>query len=176
MKKLLNISLLAAATMAISPVMAAAPAWDLVEVEYVKIDVDNLNGFDPDGVAINGTKLIDDNFFVTGAYMTTSDDYQGVDVDYDNMEIGLGYRHSISDKTDWFSVISYVDVELEGEGRFGGRASVDDSSMGLSTGLRSMLTEQFELLGDVSYVDINDESETTFTLKGFRKLTVKCTV
>lgn len=162
-------TLLAAATLLSSQVFAASPKWDLVELDYVKIDIDDSN-IEPDGFAVKWSSLVTDNIFVTGSYSATRDKINNVDLDYDNWNLGVGYKYSLGKSTDWFGTLSYVDVEAAANSRFAA-TSIDDNGFEITTGLRSMLTEKFELAGEISYVDIGDADETTITAKAYYYVT-----
>jgi len=169
MKKFIQLSLLAAAALSSAQAFAASPKWDLVELDYVKADIDDTD-IEPDGFSIMATKLVTDNVFITGSFSALSDDVFGVDVDLDTLNLGVGYKHSLTESTDWYGTLSYVDVKAEGT-LGSNSASVDESGFGIATGVRSMMTEQFELAGEISYVDIDDADETTFAVKGYYYVT-----
>jgi len=165
MNKLVKLSVLAAATLTASHAFAAAPKWDLVEVSYVNsnFDSDFANGdFEPDGFAFAGSKLLNDNFYLTGSYTSLSDEINRIDFDLDFLNLGFGYRTDLTANTDWYATVSYVRADAETSN--GG--SEDDNVVGLSTGVRSMLSDNFELLGEVSHID-TDGSETTFRVGAY---------
>ena len=164
MKKFLQVSLLSAAALASSHAFANSPSWDYVELQYVQFDVDDID-VEPSGFGINGSVLVSENVFLTGSTAFTSDDFQGVDFDYDTLELGIGYRYAISDRTDWYASLSYANVEAKASASGFGSSTVDEDGFDIETGIRSMLTEKFELGADISYLDLGDEDETTFTVE-----------
>lgn len=169
MKKYISLSLFAAATLFTTQAFADAPKWDLVELDYVKFDINDTN-FEPNGFAITGTKLLTDNLFMTGSYTELSENITAIDLDIENLSLGLGYKYGLTESTDWYGALSYVDLKAEAvEGN--NNAANDEDGFSISTGIRSMLTDNFELAGDVTYVDIGDGDETTFSVKGYYYVT-----
>lgn len=143
------------------PALAQSPDWDLIEVSYIGADIEDSEGISPTGVKIEGSYLIGDNVFLTGAFGRLSDDIYGVDVDVDQGLFGLGYRYSITSSTDLFTAVSYQYLKVSGEG-YGASASEDDTGYAIDVGLRSMLNDSFELGGKIGYLSIDSEGETTF--------------
>ncbi|MEP7702371.1 porin family protein [Paraglaciecola sp. 25GB23A] len=160
MKKLVLVSAL---LLAFGPVQASeSPRWDSVSISYQSVDVDGdkLTGF-----GLSGSKLLAENFFVVGSYGSASDDIDvfgaNVELDFNTLSLGLGYRYAFSKSSDFFGVISYEDVEVEATYE-GNSESNGDNGYGLTVGVRSMLSEKIELSGSIQYVDIADETETAF--------------
>ena len=139
---------------------AESVRWDSASLSYQSVDIegDKLTGF-----GVSGTKLIGEDFFIAGSYSSLSDDadFLGskLEVDFNTLSVGLGYRHAISNKTDLFGIVSYQDMEVKSS--FQGESdSESENGYGLQAGIRSLVTENIELSGSLSYVDIADESET----------------
>ncbi|WP_206486186.1 porin family protein [Thalassotalea sp. G2M2-11] len=139
-----------------------SPRWDYASISYQSVDIDGdkLTGF-----AISGSKLLNKDFFIAGSYGNASDDVKiynsRVDVDFNTLSLGLGYRSAISQTTDLFGVISYEDMEVEASYQ-GNSESESENGYGLALGVRSMLSEKIELSGSIKYIDIADETETAF--------------
>ena len=169
MKNIFPLSLIAAATLFSAQALADSPKWDLIELDYVKVDIDDTD-FEPNGFSITGTKLLTDNIFMTGSYTDLNDDVSGINLDLENLSLGVGYRYGLTENTDWYGALSYVDLKAEASQGNNNEAN-DEDGFGISTGIRSMLTDQFELAGDITYVDIGDADETTFTVKGYYYVT-----
>jgi opacity protein-like surface antigen len=150
---------------------AQAPRWDSVSASYQSVDVESQTFT---GFGIAGSKLLDDNFFVTAGYRSVSDDIrvsnESVEVDLNALSVGLGYRQPISQNTDVFGVVSYEDMEVEGSYQ-GYSQSNSDNGYGLQVGVRSMLTEQFELGASLQYIDIADDSATAFAVSALYNFT-----
>lgn len=150
---------------------AESVRWDSASLSYQSVDIDGdkLTGF-----GISGTKLVSDNLFIVGSYASVSDDIDvfgsKVDVDFNTLSVGLGYRHAISTTTDFFGIVSYQNMEVEAsfQGNF---EDVSENGYGLEAGLRSLVTAQLELSGSISYVDIADESETGFNVSAMYHFT-----
>lgn len=171
MKKILQITLLAATAFSASQVFAASPSWDFVELDYVKLNLDN-SSLEPSGVEFSVIKLINDNVFLTGSYLLTEDSGSidnvplntgnvDISIDYDVLDLGIGYKHSISENTDWYANASYI--RLEAKTRY---SSAEESGFGIVTGVRSMMTDNFELAAELSYADIEIDARTTIGIKG----------
>ena len=89
------------------------------------------------------------------------------DIDYNRWSVGAGWRSAISEKTDWFATVSYVDAELDAGQLFG---SESEDGFGASIGIRSMFSPKLELAGTVRYSDPEEETavraEAWYTLTG----------
>ncbi|TYL48559.1 porin family protein [Marinomonas sp. IMCC 4694] len=150
---------------------AESVRWDSASLSYQSVDLDGdkLTGF-----GISGTKLVSDNVFIAGSYASVSDDIDvfgsKVDVDFNTLSIGLGYRHAISSTTDFFGIVSYQDMEIEASFQ-GNSEGESENGYGLQAGIRSLVTENIELSGSLSYVDIADESETGFNVSAMYHFT-----
>jgi hypothetical protein len=138
--------------------------WDSASLSYQSVDLDGdkLTGF-----GVYGTKLIGEDFFIAGGYLSVSDDVEllgsNVDLDFNTLSVGLGYRHAISSNTDLFGIVSYEDMEIEASFQ-GNSGDVSDNGYGLEAGIRSLVSEKIELSGSLSYIDIADESDTGFNV------------
>ncbi len=140
---------------------AKAPHWNFVEGSYLSVDVDD-SDIEPDGFALSGSYLLSENVFVAAGYSSVSDDIFGTEVDWNQGNIGLGYRYGISNTADVFAAVSYEYMEFEANSE-----SVDDSGYGLHVGVRNMLTDNFELVVKVGYVDIGNDSATAYNISGY---------
>ncbi|BDX05850.1 outer membrane beta-barrel protein [Planctobacterium marinum] len=138
---------------------AKSPDWNLVELSYVKAEIDDTD-FEPDGFALSGSALITENIFLLADYNALSEDVFGVDIDLDTISAGVGYRYGISATTDFFATLSYEYVDASALGE-----SESDNGYGITVGARSMLTDAFELGGSIAYIDV-EEDDTTFTIDG----------
>ncbi|RVU84271.1 porin family protein [Leucothrix sargassi] len=141
----------------------AAPKWDQITGTYSAFDID-FDGFKVDftGFGLSGTKLVTPNLFVEGSLSTVSEDETGDELlSFNELSLGLGYRHSISATTDIFGVVSYEDAEVEAEDE-----TASESGYGLKAGIRSMVSPKVELAAEVKYVDIEDVDNATFAVSG----------
>ncbi len=150
---------------------AESPRWDSASISYQSVDIDGdkLTGF-----AVLGSKLLGKDFFVVGSYGSASDDIEvfssNVDVDFNTLSVGLGYRYSLSKTTDLFGVLSYEDMEVKASSQ-GNSESESDNGYGLQIGIRSMLSEKVELSGSLQYLDIADETETAIGVSALYNFT-----
>ena len=164
MKKLLVASAL---LLSVGSVHAAdSVRWDSVSASIESVDLD---GQKFTGFGVSGTKLLNENVFLTGSYSTVSDDMKvfgsTIDVDLNTLSLGAGYRYALDTNIDVFGVLSYVDLSADVSG-FGTSSDDSENGFGLEAGVRSLLNEQFEVMGSVSYVDVGDESEVGFGVSG----------
>lgn len=150
---------------------AESPRWDSASLSYQSVDIEGetLKGF-----GVSGSKLLGENFFVAGSYGSTSTDVElfgsDLDLDYNTLSVGVGYRYAISQSSDFFGVVSYEDMEVKASFQ-GSSDDYSDNGYGLAIGVRSMLSEQFELAGSIQYIDIADDSETAFSVSALYNFT-----
>ena len=147
--------------LAMSSIQAAeAPRWDSAALSYQSM---NLDGDKFTGFGFSGSKLLGTNVFLNGSVTNVSGEINSSDWDYKTKSVGLGYRTALSEKTEFYGVVSYEDVELAGSfGWFSQSAS--DNGVGLAVGVRSMKTDKLELNGGFKYIDIAEESDTALSL------------
>ena len=140
--------------------MADGLSYDRVQASFEEIDIDVGGGFevDGDGFSLGGSMAVGDNWYILGEYTTADFD---LGVDYDELSLGGGYHHGLSDRTDFIAELTYENAEADS-----GAVSVDDSGLGLAVGLRSMVNPKLELEGKLSYVDLDDSGDDTSI--GFR--------
>jgi len=157
-RKLSALTLLALA----APAMAGDLSYTYVQGGYQRIDIDDdfIGSIDGDGFGLGFSFEVGENFFIAGSYGTAeldTDAFFGLTVDYDQTDIGLGYHGAVSDKTDFYGILSWVKAEAS----ISGFASEDDDGYGLTVGLRSMVTDKVELEGHIGYVDLGDSGDGT---------------
>ena len=122
------------------PGMAESPSYDFIQASYQSVELDFGGGFseDGDGFSLGGSFEIGEHMFGFASYGRTDFDF---DVEFTQLQAGLGYRVGINDSTDFFATASYLDAEVSAPG-FG---SADDSGYGLGIGIRSNVTDLVEL-------------------------------
>ena len=130
-------TLIALALAAILPI--SAQASDKLSYSYVEANYSNLDG-DFDGWGLRGSVAFNESFYGTAAY--TSYQVLGTDVGY--TDIGVGYRHGMSDKTDFIAEVAYVNADAGG-------ANVDGYRV--SAGFRGQLSDRVEGLVKANYID-----------------------
>lgn len=145
-----------------APALAERPSYNYVQFAYETVDLDVGGGsdVDGDGFAIGGAFEINDEFFITAGYAKADFDFN---VDFTTLQAGLGWRTDLTDTTDFFSTLSYVNGEVDAPG-FG---SFDDSGFGISIGLRSNINDNVELFGAINHVDFGDGGDSTGISGGF---------
>jgi Ax21 family sulfation-dependent quorum factor len=150
-------SLLALALAAALPVSAQAAelSYNFIELDYARMNVDNVGGdFNPDGFGLKGSFKLGEQFYGFGSYLRGSDDVSGVNIDVDQTQLGLGYRHGVSDSADFIAELSWINQGVDA-GSFG-----DGSAHGgrLSAGFRGMMADNFEGYVKANYTDGGDFS------------------
>src|SRR4249919_1016016 len=126
-------SLIALALAAALPL--SAHASDL-NYNYVEADYASTHAFGTtlDGYQVKGSAAFNDDFFGVASYGRVSKNGGH----FSEGAVGLGYRHAISDKANWDSVLSYVNDDAGGGG-----GSVSDNGYRIATGLRGMVSDKF---------------------------------
>lgn len=152
-------SLLALAFVAMLPL--AAQADDKLSYTYVEGGYINVDG-DADGFGVRGAfEFGDSGFYGLGGYSRVELDNTSIDVD--SYEIGIGYAHGLSDKTDLIGEVAYLNSETNGL-PFG---DIDVDGYRTSVGLRGSFSDNFEGLIKANYVDGDGlDGEFTGTLGG----------
>ena len=141
--------------------MAEGPSYSFIQANYQEVDIDIGGGFDADGngYGVAGSVAINDSWFIFAGYAAS--ELESI-VDLDEMKLGAGWNSAISEKTDWFVTLAYIDLELSAAGI----PSVSDSGFGASVGVRSMMNPNFELYGSLGYSDLGDGGDGTAVAAG----------
>ncbi len=178
MKNTFRLSLLAAAALFSSQSFAESPNWDFLELNYLNQEFDTL--VEPKGLEVKGVRLLTDDIFLKGSLQVTGHSMLNDDFDYQTLDLGLGYKLSLYENTDWWASASLIRMEAESN-----HLNIEENGFALATGVRSMLTDDFELSGEISYANLNrdngieyligseiqDDNHTTATLQGTYYLT-----
>ena len=147
-----------AVALAIAPFAASADGLDYTYVEggYANVEIDTgdalVGDLDFDGVQIRGSAAISESFYLLGGYGNVSNDDYSMDVDFSELQFGLGYRHGLSDRADLVTEVSYLRQEID----FDGFGSEDASGGRVSVGVRGLLADNFEGYVKGSYTDGGD--------------------
>lgn len=140
--------------------MAESPSFNYFQVGFQSVELDaGVFDVDGDGFALEGSFEIGENLFGFANYGQTDFDN---DFEVTKLQVGLGARAGISDRTDFFARVAYV----EGEFSAAGFIPSDDSGYGLGIGVRSNVSDLIELYAEIAYVDLGDGSDSTGTAFG----------
>ncbi|MGH6717882.1 MAG: outer membrane beta-barrel protein [Alphaproteobacteria bacterium] len=148
-------SLMALALAAALPVSAQAAelSYNFIELDYARMNIDGVGGdFDPDGFGLKGSFELGEKMYAFGSYLRGSDDVSGIDIDVDQTQLGLGYRHGVSDTADFIAELSWINQSVDA-GSFGG---ADGNGGRLSAGFRGVMAENFEGYAKANYTDGGD--------------------
>jgi hypothetical protein len=121
--------------------------YNYVGIGYANIMIDTTYRATLHGTSIEGSKLIEENFYLFGNYFSTATDqikFLGnrldVDVDFRQYQLSAGYRRPIQPGTDVIASVSVVN----GATRVNSGASTEASIYPVSVGVKRRLTENFE--------------------------------
>jgi Ax21 family sulfation-dependent quorum factor len=148
-------SLMALALAAALPISAQASelSYNFIELDYAKLNIDGAGSdFDPDGFGLKGSFAFGEQFYGFGSYLRGSEEVSGVDFDIDQTQLGLGYRHGVSDSADFIAELSWLNDSVDIEG-FG---DADANGGRLSAGFRGAMAENFEGYAKANYTDGGD--------------------
>jgi opacity protein-like surface antigen len=138
--------------------LAASPEWNVIEVGFSKIDIDGVDD-NQHGFSIGGSFRFNDNYFIRGNYAIADDSIDGIDIDTDWAEFGVGYIYTVSGNSDLYGLVSVehvnVDLSLGNDYDY----SVDSGyGLGVHAGIKSRVTDDIELFGEIGFIDINDSN------------------
>ena len=161
-------SLIALALAAALPLSAQAGElnYNYIQLDYNRVSIDDFD-VDPDGFGIKGSAALGEQFYLFGSYMKLTDSIEGIDVDFDQSQVGFGFRHGISDKADFIAELSYMNVGVDVEDEF------DDSTDGYraSIGVRGVMASNFEGYAKANWTDGSDvDGEFSGTLGALFKI------
>ena len=122
-----------------------AVSWDQFTYSYLLED--SYTGFD-----ISANKLVSESIFITGFYRATKEKTSSFYEPANTKEsyLGVGYRYSLSNDTDLFSVIKYEQIKYYFSDR-----SETHKMYGLEGGIRSMLTDNLEYSISFALTQVN---------------------
>lgn len=135
--------------------------WNNLELDYVAQDIEGAGNFDPKGISLKGTRLINDNVFFVGGYTYASESLAGSTIENENLSVGFGYQKPISTKTSVYSTLTYEDYEVE---------NVDFDGFNVALGMRYLANEKLELDTRVTNINIDGDNELAFKAKGYYKI------
>jgi len=151
-----------AAALPLSAQAATELKYNFVELDYGRTTVDDNNvDVDFDGFGVKGSVKVAEPVSLLGSYQEWSDETLAVDVDLNQYQVGVGFRHAISDRADFIGELSYLNQDIE-VGNFGSD-SVDGGK--ISGGVRGLLADNFEGYVKANYIDGGDfDGDFTGTL------------
>ncbi|HJW46215.1 MAG TPA: porin [Lysobacter sp.] len=151
MKKQIALAL----ALAIAPFAASAGelSYSYIEGGYagVSLDGDGSGDADFDGFQLRGSVLVAESIYLFAGYGSVTNDDFGTDIDFNEQQVGAGYRYGLSERADFIAELGYVNQEVEFA--FG---SVDASGGRVSAGFRGLFSDHFEGLVKASYTDGGD--------------------
>ena len=165
-------SLFALALAAALPLSAQASELSdsYVELDYARMNLDG--DVDPTGWGIKGSAKLSQSFYVYGGYQQGNDEIAGVDIDIDTTQVGLGWRHPLSDSADFNAELGWLHQNLDigenislpgspcgcggGSGGFIPNISGEADGYRASVGLRGALSDNFEGYAKANYTDGSD--------------------
>lgn len=139
------------------PAFAGDISYNYVEFGYQKIDIDDIVpgvDIDGDGFGIGGSFEVGESWFVAAGYSQADLDFG---VDLDQLGIGVGWYTTMSNNTDFYALVQYVEAEVSVSG-FG---SADEDGFGAAIGVRGMVTDNVEIGGSIGYIDLGDAGDGT---------------
>jgi len=131
--------------------------YSYFSVGYTRMNLDD--GFidvDGDGFGLNGSFEVGESFFIFAGYSAGEFEEQGITVDLDSLNAGIGWHTPLSDKVDFVTGLSYEYIDVSALGQ-----SIDDNGIGLGVGLRFQASEAIELNAGINYVDMGDGGDDT---------------
>ena len=151
----MKLSIIALALASLLPLSAEASelSYNYAELAYAGISIDDADiDADPNGYMFKGSVALGAQFYLFGSYLSGSDSIEGLDLDYDQSQFGLGFHHAINDKADLIAELSYVDASIDVED-FG---SVSADGYRGSFGVRGLMAPNFEGYAKANYTDGGD--------------------
>ena len=143
---------------------AKSLSYNQVSASYTSTKLDDLDDYNPTGLIVNGSFLLNDNVFLTAGTSSVSGSYtvygQSVKMEASDAGIGIGYRHGVTDATDvWAGFAAGTGTAEATSGRYSEEVDVDIT--GLLVGIRTMLNEQVEIHGSYSRSNVEVENESS---------------
>lgn len=152
----------------ISMCLALSVSAEELPLSYSYIDVSYQTGEllddDFDGVGIAASVALHDSIFLIAKYaMAASKDeyYTGDgfdDIEFSQLNIGLGVHVPIVSQTDFISAISYVRNELDFAG-----LNFEGTGYLINMGFRTKPNKSLELMAVLDYANVEDETETGYS-------------
>lgn len=157
LKKVLGIAVI----FVMAPAFAADVSYSYLGGGYQRIKLDNDFGPDPDGdgVRLNFSFDIANNWYLTGEYGTADLDFG---FDLDTTSFGVGYHAPMTTGADIFAVLTYEGWDL---------GLIDEDGFGAKVGVRGYVADRIEASGHVKYIDLGDFDDTLIGGEAFYEFT-----
>lgn len=142
-------------------------SYSYIEVGYAHVDLDDIevDGHSQDvgfnGGFLRGSVELGEFFYLFGGYVSASDDDFGADIDFDQLQVGVGYRFGLSEHVDLLSEISYLEEEID----ISGHDTEEEDGYRASVGVRGLLTDRLEGFVKANYTRLQadgHDAETSF--------------
>jgi hypothetical protein len=125
--------------------------YNYFSVGYQRVTLDDgAFDVDGDGFGIEGSFEVSESFFLTASYGMAEFEEQGITVDVDTWDAGIGWHTAMNEQLDFVADLSAA-----------GFGSADDNGLGLGIGLRYQASDAIELNGGIDYVDYSDGGDDT---------------
>ncbi|MGO1003473.1 outer membrane beta-barrel protein [Lysobacter sp. CA196] len=171
MKKYCFAMLLAAAALPPATALAASRSYTYLDAGYAKQSIESadsdpllrLDDIEADGGYVGGSVELGRGMFLTGGFHRGNGDVDvssgpqlltRLDVDVQQVAVGLGYHYEINDRLDWTAELGYLNTRFEYENRallFTEKQDGDD--LRASIGLRGNVSDRLEAWGKLRYTD-----------------------
>lgn len=117
-------------------------SYSYIEGGYARVDFDAGSGGDIqfDGHFLRGSVELGEFFYLFGGLLSAGNNDFGADLDFDQRQVGLGYRLGLSDHVDLLSEISYLDETVETPGH----APEEADGYRASVGVRGLISDRLE--------------------------------
>ena len=155
--KLLTIAMLAGLAL---PVSASEVKYDYLEVSKQKFRTGDINFR---GTGFGGSMLTDGGLLLVASKRDLDADLNihgfNVNMGIEVTSFGFGGKSEISDYSDFFFLIQYVDLKAKAS-ILGYSDSITESGKGAQMGIRSMASDNLELSASINYIDVDGSSST----------------
>ena len=171
MKSFLPAALLVALALSASAAGAQSRSYTYLEAGYGKQSIESddsdpslrLDDIEADGGYANGSLDLGSGFFLTGGLHKGNDDVglrsdsqvlAKLDVDVQQVAVGVGYHRAINDRLDWTAELDWLNTRFEYRNRdlfFREKQDGDDARAAI--GVRGSLSDRLEAWAQVRYTD-----------------------
>ena len=160
MKKILAMAAIAAtcsaSVFAQSGVTDTGLNYNEVGAAYQSIKFDNTDGVGTTtltGYAVNGSYLLNKNFYLLGSTGTATKSIDGVKLTFSPTQAGLGYRLGVAKNVDGFVTLNYVSVTNKSD-----QPTVTSTGHSLTAGVRALVASGVDVSAAAMTQKIGDSS------------------